>query len=89
GWADNVAAQNLSTDVLNDCLHYSFRVCSIVEARESSREGKVAAKKEIHKQVDVEMADGTRPGPSIQSLVDKAVSARLKQAKAPIKNVSR
>ncbi|KAF8891443.1 hypothetical protein CPB85DRAFT_1441042 [Mucidula mucida] len=86
-WADNVSAQILGTQVLNDCVHYSFRVQSIVEAREFSRESKVTAKKEIAKQADVEMADGTRPGPSIQSLIDKAVSARLKDlAKAPVKN---
>ncbi|KAF8880387.1 hypothetical protein CPB85DRAFT_1443005 [Mucidula mucida] len=46
-WADNVSAQILGTQVLNDCVHYSFRVQSIVEAREFSRESKVTAKKEM------------------------------------------
>ena len=36
---------------------------------------------------DVEMADATRPGPSIQSLVDRAVSAKVKELEKKVDKV--
>jgi len=50
-----------------------------VEAQDFVTASKAMAKKQLHESADVEMADATRPGPSIQSMIDKAVSARLKK----------
>ncbi|KAK7686475.1 hypothetical protein QCA50_010071 [Cerrena zonata] len=36
-------------------------------------------KKEIQQAADVEMADASRPGPSVQSLIDKGISAGIKR----------
>lgn len=89
GWEENTTAIQVGTDMLNDALYYAFRVRSIVESREQAAEAKLDKKKAVAKAADVEMADGTKPGPSIQSLIDKAVSASLKKVRAPVKNVSR
>ncbi|KAF7975506.1 hypothetical protein HWV62_9439 [Athelia sp. TMB] len=62
-----------------DSVVYAYRCISIVEAREFAVKSKLAAKKDLAASADVEMADGSKPGPSIQSLVDKAVSAQLKK----------
>lgn len=70
---------------MTDCVVYAFRVLSIVDAREHASKHKVAAKKTLAKDADVEMADGTTPGPSIQSQIDKAVSAGLKKLTAASK----
>ncbi|KAK6969070.1 hypothetical protein R3P38DRAFT_3348861 [Favolaschia claudopus] len=78
GWIDNVAAKIVGLNVYEDCVVYGFRVVSITEAQIAKVELKFHKKKVLHQSADVEMADATQPGPSIQSLVDKAVSDRFK-----------
>ena len=45
--------------------------------------GEVKAKKQLHTSADIEMANASKPGLSIQSMINKAISAHLK--KAPFK----
>lgn len=86
-WEENKTISDLGTNMLNDVLYYAFRIQRVVEMREQDKSSKIASKKAVAKQVDVDMADGTRPGPSIQSLIDKAVSAAMKKVKAPAQPV--
>ncbi|KAJ7712081.1 hypothetical protein DFH07DRAFT_940383 [Mycena maculata] len=82
GWIDNHVLRTIAMHVLEDCVVYAFRVISITEASALRTELKFHKKKALHQQADVEMADATKPGPSIQSLVDKAVSTQLKKLKS-------
>jgi hypothetical protein len=77
-WIPSKAALRIAQTVQDDALTYALRVISIVEARESSARRKLEKKKGLAASADVEMADATRPGPSTQSMIDKAVNARLK-----------
>jgi hypothetical protein len=79
GWGDNQAMIEVAQAVMLDCISWANRLISIAEARAFSKERKASAKKEIHAAADVEMADLPQAGPSMQSLIDKAVSARLKK----------
>jgi hypothetical protein len=91
GWKENTVASALYATILADVPVYCFRVVSLVEARDFATAAKAKAKKQLHEQADVEMADATKPGPSIQSMIDKAISARFKKApsKGGAKKVSR
>ncbi|KAH7884214.1 hypothetical protein F5I97DRAFT_1831710 [Phlebopus sp. FC_14] len=80
GWEENQAANKLGTEVLTDLVVYCHRIISIVEARDQIEASKKAKKVAVAKAADTEMADLTKPGPSIQSLVDKAVSAAIKRS---------
>ncbi|KIM72424.1 hypothetical protein PILCRDRAFT_16150 [Piloderma croceum F 1598] len=80
GWKENSITADLGQTILSDIPVYCFRVVSIVEARDHAATAKVKAKKQLHQAADAEMADATKPGPSIQSMIDKAVSARLKKS---------
>ena len=54
------------------------------------KRSKPEKKEKIEKKVsDVEMADATRPGPSIQSTIDKAVDGKLRNLTAELKKASR
>ena len=55
------------------------QIGSIVEIRHRVLSTKIEKKKEVAAKADVEMADATKPGPSIQSLIDKGLNARLKK----------
>jgi len=88
GWQDNVSGANLAAQVLEDCVVYAYRIISIVGARDTVMATKIAKKKDLAKSADVEMADATKPGPSMQSMIDKAVSARLKAVKPSSSKVS-
>ncbi len=77
GWEPSPALEQLYRTTLADCVVYAYRIISIVESRAYAQRLKAKGKEEIREAADTEMADGTRPGPSIQSLIDKAVSARL------------
>jgi len=79
-WAPNTSAIELAKQVKRDSVIYAYRVIALTTAREQAGHAKVEKKRELAKSADVEMADATKPGPSIQSLIDKAVSARLKKA---------
>ncbi|KIM76751.1 hypothetical protein PILCRDRAFT_91510 [Piloderma croceum F 1598] len=72
GWKENSIAADLGQTILSDIPVYCFRVVSIVEARDHAATTKVKAKKQLHQAADAEMADATKPGPSIQSMIDKA-----------------
>jgi hypothetical protein len=63
-------------------------VLSIVEAHNYAATAKVKAKKQLHETADVEMANATKPGPLIQSMINKAVAARIKKP-APKKAVKK
>ncbi|KAJ6475621.1 hypothetical protein C8R45DRAFT_834429, partial [Mycena sanguinolenta] len=78
GWLENPAVKALGFQVLGDCVYYAFRAISITESLSIRAELRFQKKKALAEQADVEMADASRPGPSIQSLVDKSVSAALK-----------
>jgi hypothetical protein len=80
GWEDSPTQAELARSVRNDAVVYAFRAISIVEVHDLSLQHKLERKKAISKSADVEMADATKAGPSIQSLVDRAVNARLKQS---------
>jgi len=88
GWTDNVSGANLAAQVLADCVVYAYRIISIVGARDTVMATKISKKKDLAKSADVEMADATKPGPSMQSMIDKAVSARLKAVKPSSSKVS-
>ncbi|KAF8888737.1 hypothetical protein CPB84DRAFT_1684099, partial [Gymnopilus junonius] len=78
GWEVSTVAVRQSFEIREDAVAFAFRAISIVEGRHIAQRSKVDRKKEIAKAVDVEMADATKPGPSMQSMIDRAVSARLK-----------
>jgi hypothetical protein len=84
GWSENQSGERLAQQVAEDCVVYAFRVISIAEARDSVMATKISKKKDLAKSADVEMADATKPGPSIQSMIDKAVSARLKASSSKV-----
>ena len=55
------------------------QIGQIVAIRHRALSTKIEKKKEIAAKADVEMADATKAGPSIQSLIDKGLNARLKK----------
>ena len=77
-WESNPVTKALALKMQQDIALFVFRVLFIVEQCHNISQDKIKAKKNIKNIVDTEMADGTGAGPSIQSLVDKAVAARLK-----------
>ena len=90
GWRENDAMAHLGNTMLEDCVVYAYRMISMAESKGYVADEKSRAKKSLQTEVDAEMADASAPGPSIQSLVDKAVSARLKALKVETpKKVSR
>ena len=84
GWSENQSGERLAQQVAEDCVVYAFRVISIAGARDAVMATKISKKKDLAKSADVEMADATKPGPSIQSMIDKAVSARLKASSSKV-----
>ena len=77
-WEANPVTKALALERRQDIALFVFHVLFIVEQHHNISQDKIKAKKNIKNIVDTEMADGTGAGPSIQSLVDKAVAARLK-----------
>ncbi|KAG7441771.1 uncharacterized protein BT62DRAFT_867876, partial [Guyanagaster necrorhizus] len=78
-WVQDTQKVQECKNLLADVVVYAFRVISIVEMTSYTASAKEDRKKALKKAADVEMADATRAGPSIQSMVDRAVAARLKQ----------
>ena len=71
------------------CPLFGVRIGEIVALRHRSMAVKIQKKKEVAASADVEMTDVTKPGPSIQSLIDKGLNARLKKLNlVPAKKVS-
>jgi len=78
-WKVSPTVQSGFVEILQDCVAFALRAIALVEAREIASHVKLVRKKELKESVDVEMADATKPGPSVQSLIDKAVSAAEKR----------
>jgi hypothetical protein len=79
-WDVSPALQAEYEMVAQDLSSYALRACAMVDGKAAAATSKIAAKKKLKESADVEMADATKPGPSIQSLVDRAVSAAVKKA---------
>ncbi|KAK0224377.1 hypothetical protein IW262DRAFT_1459429 [Armillaria fumosa] len=77
---EDAVVKTQGKNVQADALAYAFRVISIVEATQRNASAKQDRKKALKQAADVEMADATRPGPSTQSMIDRAVAAALKNA---------
>ncbi|KAJ6542247.1 hypothetical protein DFH09DRAFT_1392972, partial [Mycena vulgaris] len=73
GCLENSAAKSLASIVMEDCVVYAFRVISITEAAALKVELKFTKKKALQQQADVTMADATKPGPALVSLITKVV----------------
>lgn len=84
GWEENHSGIRLAQQVLEDVVVYAYRIISISEARDAVMATKITKKKDLAHAADVEMADATKPGPSIQSMIDKAISARLKASSSKV-----
>ena len=79
-----------ATQLFSDLFHVGMRAVGICELRALALSKKIEKKEKIEKKVsDVEMADATRPGPSIQSTIDKAVDGKLRNLTAELKKASR
>ncbi|KAI0832943.1 hypothetical protein BC628DRAFT_1442814, partial [Trametes gibbosa] len=87
-WVVNPVVIKEYEDLLTDLYPIALRAITIVEMKEYALSAKIEKKKAVAKTADVEMAEATKPGPSIQSLVDKSVQGRVKQLEAQIKKVS-
>ena len=79
GWEDNPTVVALAKEMRSDVALYSHRVFHLTEQRSLTAVKKQFEKKRVKEDADVEMKDNTSAGPSIQSLVDKAVSSQLKK----------
>jgi hypothetical protein len=79
-WVISPALKNEYECMVQDSTSYALRATAMVDGKHAAVVQKAAAKKTLKESADVEMADATKPGPSIQSLVDKAVSAAVKKA---------
>ncbi|KAI9061518.1 hypothetical protein FKP32DRAFT_1546210, partial [Trametes sanguinea] len=88
GWNVDPAAKAEYENLLADLASIGVRATALVELRDLALRKKIEKKHEIAKSADVEMADLTKPGPSIQSTVDKAVAARIKPLTAQLAKLS-
>jgi hypothetical protein len=87
-WEENSVGANLAAQVLEDCMVYAYCIISIVNAQDSVMATKISKKKDLAKSADMEMADTTKPSPSMQSMIDKAVSTCLRVVKLSSSKVS-
>jgi len=79
-WIVSPALKAEYEDLTQMASSFALRASGMVDNKHDAALQKAAAKKVLKESADVEMADATKPGPSIQSLVDKAVSAAVKKA---------
>ncbi|KAF8828443.1 hypothetical protein HHX47_DHR3000031 [Lentinula edodes] len=79
-WEESPELEPQYRDLLSNCVQYAFRIIQLVEAMFAKQEGKRKEKRELKAAADVEMADLTQPGPSLQSTIDKAVAAQVRAA---------
>ncbi|KAG2018867.1 hypothetical protein CC2G_008248 [Coprinopsis cinerea AmutBmut pab1-1] len=84
GWVPNQALIKERDAVLQDLTVWAYKAILIVEQREGAAKRIKDKKKELAKSADVTMGD-VKPGPSLQSVIDKSVS---KIVKAQIKNLA-
>jgi len=84
GWgvAPTIKAGYLEIQV--DCVAFALQALSLVEARDMAARSKLDCKKDLKEAADVEMADATKPGLLIQSMVDKAVLSAVEIGEFPI-----
>ena len=87
-WGVTPDSSTVGAVLKRDPLLFMVRAIRIAEQEDGKQKHKSASKKSLHQAVDVEMADATTAGPSIQSLVDKAVAARLKKLPAKVSTSS-
>ncbi|KAF5324128.1 hypothetical protein D9619_011078 [Psilocybe cf. subviscida] len=59
------------------------QIILIVQARHRAMSKVIEKKKEVASQADVEMADLTKPGPSLQSFIQKSLNAQIKKLALP------
>ena len=86
-WVEDPVVTKVQAQVLTEVPLYAAQIRAIIEARQRAMQKKISKKKELQEDADVEMGDASKPGPSIQSLVDKAV-APLRKELAALKKVS-
>ncbi|OJT15927.1 hypothetical protein TRAPUB_13479, partial [Trametes pubescens] len=87
-WIMNPAVVVEYHHLLEDIWPIALRCISIVELRDYAMQAKFEKKQKSEKSADIEMADATKAGPSIQSLVDKAVAGRVKPLQAQVQKLS-
>ena len=79
GWIVSPVVKTLYKAVRDDYIVWCQRLIAIVESRQDFKTSKQKQKRKLQEAADVEMADATKPGPSIQSMIDKAINARMKK----------
>ncbi|OSD02522.1 hypothetical protein PYCCODRAFT_1367182, partial [Trametes coccinea BRFM310] len=88
GWLTNPAIVAEFNDLALDLVSIAARAIAIINQRESAMQLKIEKKKQVEKSADVEMADATQPGPSLQSLLDRTVKGQLKPLAAKLEKLS-
>ncbi|KAH9846185.1 hypothetical protein C2E23DRAFT_907975 [Lenzites betulinus] len=87
-WVTNPTVVAECNHLIEDLWPIAIRCMFIIELRDAALKQKIDKKKAVEKSADVEMADATKPGPSIQSLVDKAVAGRVKPLVTQVQKLS-
>lgn len=87
-WHESEALRMEHNALLSSGVVFLARAIEIIEKREELAARKVEKKKTIQRAADVEMADASKPGPSTQSLIDKAINQRLKALEKRVSSVS-
>lgn len=82
GWEDSPAIDAHGKAMRDDVVPFAKRIMALIDDKNQEAQRKAAKKKAVHQAADVEMADATA-GPSIQSQIDKAVSAAVKKLAGP------
>ena len=80
GWRNSGAEHLVAKHLRQDYLAFALRLIQIIENKHSAEQYKARQKKDIQRAAEVEAAD-LMPGPSIQSMIDRAVNARLGKGK--------
>ena len=65
--------------MLHIILLLGLQIDCITNIKHCMMQVKIEKKRTVAVKVDVEMADASKPGPSIQSLINKGLNAKLKQ----------
>ncbi|PIL34732.1 hypothetical protein GSI_03513 [Ganoderma sinense ZZ0214-1] len=88
-WETSRAVVYEGDNLISDLFFIAARAIAIVEQKDLVLRTKIEKKKEIEKKADTQMEDATRPGPSIQSTIDKAVDGKLRALSDQVKKASR
>ena len=84
GWKTSPAKQVEFRAIVNDLAYLITRVMAFEEAKAAAASRAAEKKRSIVKDADIEMADVATSAASIQSLVDKAVNAKVQQVLAKV-----